>query len=33
MDMHLGWLHRTRDDGADMSCCPECEAEVDTSLT
>lgn len=27
------WLRRTRDDGCEASCCPECEAEVDTALT
>ena len=31
--MVLGWLRRTRDDGCEASCCPECDAEVDTTLT
>ena len=31
--MVMGWLRRTRDDGCETSCCPECDAEVDTTLT
>jgi hypothetical protein len=31
--MVLGWLRRTRDNGCDISCCPACDAEVDSALT
>jgi hypothetical protein len=31
--MVMGWLRRTKDDGCETSCCPECDAEVDTRLT
>lgn len=31
--MVTSWLHKTRDDGREASCCPECDAEVDTALT
>jgi hypothetical protein len=31
--MAMSWLRKTRDDGREGSCCPECDAEVDTALT
>lgn len=31
--MRTDWLRRTRDDGRESVCCPECESEADTSLT
>jgi hypothetical protein len=31
--MAMKWLRRTRADGRETACCPECEAEVDTALT
>ena len=30
--MVMDWLRRARD-GRDTSCCPECDAEVDPTLT
>jgi hypothetical protein len=31
--MATNWLRRTRDDGCEASCCPECEEEVNETLT
>ena len=29
----VSWLHRKRDDGTEAAYCPECECEVDPSVT
>jgi len=31
--MMMSWLLRTRDDGCEVACCPECDSEVDTKRT
>ena len=31
--MVMSWLKKTRDDGCEASCCPECDAVVDPAMT